>query len=233
MKVSEVIQRVESLISKGMSVSLEGGYISRRWIYNILSSYRSKLLVQKFNKKQRISSFSRQTISCLALEDVPVDECSCDGIELCTMKRTVAKIPELLLGLSEYAIESIIGNGNRIDLVRFNEAKYQKYSRFSKKKTTAWLKDGYLYFNNADYIDYVSVTALFNDPVEVERFNMEHNHCGDYDYQNRCFTNPLDIDFGLDDDMIDTCVMMAVQELSMAFLQQKQQQEQQKQEDND
>lgn len=226
MKISEIIQRVESTLVSGLPEHFRHGYISHRWIYSVLKSMRSRILIQKKNKKQQISAWNKQTITCIPLIDVNANECECYTLNVCTIKRTEKKIPEVLIGLSDYMIDSIFIENRKIDIVSKSEVKYQAYSRFTKNKTQAFFDNGYIYIINGDFLDFINITAVFNDPVEVEKYNAE-NACNDEE-DNKCY-NIYEYDFPLDDDLSDACIMMSIQEISMAFLKQNRQQEEEQQ----
>lgn len=218
MTIGEAIQRVESTLVSGLPAVFRGNYISHRWIYSVLKSMRSRILVQKANKRQKISSWNRQTITCVPLIEVPVEQCSCYGTGNCTIKRTEQRIPEILTGLSDYLIDNVMSGGNRIDIVGKNSVKYQSYSRFTNNSTVAFLDDGYVYVKNAGFVDYIDVTAVFDDPVEAQAFNAS-NSCDSED-NTGCCENIRQMEFPIDNDLTDTCIMMTIQEMSMAFLRQ-------------
>jgi len=229
MTIREIIERVESTLVSGLPIQIRGGYISHRWIYSVLKSMRSRILIQKVNKRQNISSWNKQTLHCIALDIVPDEECLCySSSSLCRLKRTVEKIPDILSGLSDYIIESITSNGNKIDIVNKNSVKYQTFSRFTDNKPVAFIDDGYVWIKNGSYIDHISITAVFDDPIAVVEYNNEHS-C---DSQSDCCADVTTNEFPVDNDLADTCIMMAIQEISMAFLKQQNNEETDKEEKN-
>lgn len=210
MTIGEIIQRVESTLVSGLPAELRGSYISHRWIYSVLKSMRSRILIQKRNKRQKISSWNMQTI-CLPLDIVSEDVCGCMSGSLCLIKGT-ERIPDILVALSNYMITSVTSNGNKIDIIDKNAAKYNTYSRYTNSKPVAFIHDGRIFVKNAEYIDYVEVTAVFDDPAEAGRYV-----CGADD---DCCADIRDSQFPIDNDLADTCIMMTIQEISMAFLKQ-------------
>lgn len=235
MKVVEIIQRVESLMAKGISVSIEGGYISRRWIYNLMVGFRAKIIGQEVNKKQKISDWNKQMLTCVELVDATLSECECISKDVCSyMKRTKNRIPEIMSGLSDYAIDSITNStgGLKIDLVKYNQSKYNRYSKYSSKKMSAFIYDGYVFLENAKHLQAINILALFEDPLEVEKFNAENDICNKDSVCADCIS-PLDIEFPIDNDKIDTLVMLVINEISMAFLNRNQQQKQEEENDRE
>lgn len=218
MTIREIIERVESTLVNGLPVQIRGGYISHRWIYSVLKSMRSRILVQKANKRQNISSWNRQVLHCVPLEVVPEEECLCYSSNNCVIKRTTIRIPDILTGLSDYLIESVSSNGNKIDIISKNSAKYQTYSRFTGNKPSAFIDDGYVWIKNGSYIDHITITAVFDDPVDVIEYNNTYS-CSDV--VQTCCQDITNNEFPIDNDLADTCIMMTIQEISMAFLKQQ------------
>lgn len=218
MTIREIIERVEATLVRGLPSQVRGGFISHRWIYSVLKSMRSRILIQKAHKRQSISSWNKQTLNCIPLEAVPYDECFCYSSGNCLIKRTVIKIPDILIGLSDYLIESISNNGNKIDIVNKNSVKYQTYSRFTSNKTVAFIDNGYIWLKNASYIDYITITAVFDDPISVIDTNNLFS-CSEQIVD--CCSDVKDNEFPIDNDLADTCIMMTIQEISMAFLKQQ------------
>lgn len=210
MTIGEIIQRVESTLVSGLPAELRGSHISHRWIYSVLKSMRSRILIQKHNKRQKISSWNMQTI-CLPLENVSDDVCGCYSQGICLIKGT-DRIPDILSGLSEYMIDSVSSDGNKIDIVSMNAAKYSTYSKFTNSKPVAYIHDGRVFVKNAEYFNHIAVTAVFDDPAEAGKYA-----CGGDD---DCCADIRDMQFPIDDDLADTCIMMTIQEISMAFLKQ-------------
>ena len=67
MKVHEIIQRVQSLYSKGCQS--DDSRLSPRHIYSKLVSLRSKYISQQAKKKQKINQWNFQTLPCVELID--------------------------------------------------------------------------------------------------------------------------------------------------------------------
>ena len=68
MKIGEIVTRIQSLYSKG--VASDDSRLSNRLIYNKMLTVRSRLVVEQAKKKQRISRWNYQTISCIELIEV-------------------------------------------------------------------------------------------------------------------------------------------------------------------
>lgn len=213
MKTGELIQRIEDLLVQGIEKSDIDMHIPRPWIYSLLVAYRSKLIGQKINKKQFVSEWCKQTLRCIPLVSVPDNECECEG-GLCTIKRTEYPVPELMAGLSDYAISRITSNGAKISLVKPNEANYIGYTRYASKKPIAYIRNGYVYVIASSFINSINITGLFEDPWEAAKWNAENTICEGTE-MNKC--DILSFDFPLDNDMADTITMLVVNEIGMGF----------------
>jgi len=75
MKINELIQRIQSLYSKG--VQSDDTRLSNRHVYNKIKTVRSKLVSQEAKKKQKISSWNYQPIPCIELIKVDAHDCPC------------------------------------------------------------------------------------------------------------------------------------------------------------
>ena len=73
MTVGEVINRVQSLYSRG--VQSDDTRLEDRHIYSKLITARSKVLSQKANKKQMLSQWNYQTIPCIQMVEASKHEC--------------------------------------------------------------------------------------------------------------------------------------------------------------
>lgn len=216
MKVSEVIQRIQSLYSKG--VESDDSRLSRRHIYNKMLSVRSKLISQEAKKKQRISQWNYQTIPCVKLIKVPAHQCPCLPPIGCSVLRSEYRLPGPLTGFVDDLIQSVtsIERSVKIDRITINAVNVQKGNKYTSKKTNYFIQDGYLYITTPSKLKVVSVIGLFEDPIEVENFKgycdescTDCVDCGDY----------MENEFPLDSDMIDTLVELVVQELIILFSQ--------------
>ena len=134
MLVSEVIQRIQSLYSKG--AQSDDSRLTSRHIYNKMLTVRSKLLSQEAKKKQRVSQWNFQTISCVELIEAPVHECPCVPPIGCKIYRTREPLPEPLTNLNNHLIQSVTSlDGNIIYAdIEWTELKYQYTNKYTAQK---------------------------------------------------------------------------------------------------
>lgn len=213
MILGELIQRIQSLYSKG--VQSQSSRLKNRHIYNKLLTLRARLISQEYKKKQRISSFNFQTIPCVELIKVPTHDCPCIPPTGCTIVRSKHKLPKPLSGLNGHIITNVtsIDRNIKIDEVTLAEAKYLSGNKYTSKRANYFIHNDYLYLTIPTKIQVVSVTGLFEDPIEVKQFrdscDSNNNQCIDY----------LNTEFPIDLDMIDTLIEMSLIELIQVFSQ--------------
>lgn len=213
MLTSEVIQRVQSLYSKGLQS--DDTRLSNRHIYNKLVSVRSRLIFQKVNKKQRLSSWSYQTLPCIELIKAPIHECPCVPSK-CTILRSKHKLPEPINSIDKHIIQSVASlDGSTI----FNESsfeieKYSKGNKYTPNKAHYYIRNEYLYITDTKGLEVVTITGLFNDPDAVENFpsycQEECPECTDCD-------SMLDKEFPIDSELIDPMIELSLKELIEVF----------------
>lgn len=214
MKIKELIQRVQSLYSKG--VASDDSRLSSRHIYNKLLSVRARLISQQAKKKQRISQWNYQTLPCVKLIKVPPHQCPCIPPLGCKILRSEYKLPEPLSGLSDDLIQGVtsIDKVVKIDRMTINAISSQKGNKYTQIKTSYFIQDGYLYISTPTNIKLVSVIGLFEDPIEAQEYksycgDCEDCNCGDY----------MDYNFYIDNDLVDALIELTVNEVVLLFSQ--------------
>ena len=215
MKVKEIIQRIQSLYSKG--VNSDDTRLSNRHIYNKIVTIRSRLISQEVKKKQRISAWNYQTIPCIELIKVDKHECPCIPPIGCQILRSKYKLPSPLTGLSGDLIKSVhtIDRGLKIDEMSMTAMKYQKGNKYSKAKITYFIENEYLYISTPANLKVVAMTALFEDPLQARMYK---GLCDDCEDCVKCI-DYLEEDFPIDNDLIDTLIEMSLNEIVVMFSQ--------------
>lgn len=220
MLIRTAIQKVQSLYSKG--VQSRSSRLSNRSVYYKLISTRSKLHTNEKKKKQLISQWTYQTLPCIELIEIPMNECPCTLQSGCMILRSKYPIPSLMTDFSRHIIQSVTGLEGKMVLteINFEDAKYAKGNKYTSKSPDFFLRpigpNVYLYVTITLRIPSVSLTALFDDPLEAYLFP---SICGDTYYN--C-VGYLDYEFPIDDDQMDALIELAAVELIDRFTQQKQ-----------
>lgn len=215
MITDEIIQRVMSLYSKG--VQSDDSRLSKRHVYNKLLTSRARLVSQQAKKKQILSQWTYQTLPCVELVEVSPYECPCIPPKGCTILRTKHELPNPITSYSNHLIQSVTSLDGSIiySEIGWIEKKYKNASKYISKKPDFFIRNNYLYITHTSGPKLISITGLFNDPFEVMEYPSYCDDCEDGGC-NDCLS-PLDTEFPIDSDMIDTLIEMAVNELLGVF----------------
>lgn len=215
MVLKKIIQRVQSLYSKG--VQSNDSRLSSRHIYNKILTVRSKLLSEQSDKKQKVSDWNYQTLPCIELINVPAQQCPCIPPSGCEVVRSKHKLPRPLVGISSHLIKEVtsIEGTTRYSESSLSEKRYKKYSKYTSNKPDYFIQDGYLYLTHRTGTPrIVSMVGLFDNPLEAKEYQ---NYCNDCIDCEPC-QSPLDYDLPIDGDMIELVIEMAAKELIDYFV---------------
>lgn len=215
MKLEQLIQRVQSLYSRG--AQSDDSRLTQRHIYNKLQSSRALLITQKANKKQKISDWSYQVLPCIELIDVPIHDCPCIPISDCTVKRSKYPLPKPLINLNSQMINYILSLDDKIKFDETSRLEYRysdgnKYTRYNPKYIIDG--EGYGYFYAKIVPKVVKMRFVAEDPVAAFTYP---SYCGDIDGCDR--SNPFSMEFPIDPDLIDVTIDFAIKELIIFFRQ--------------
>lgn len=214
MLVSEVIQRIQSLYSRG--VQSQDSRLRARHIWNKLLTTRSKLLVQTANKNQSISQWTYQTIPCIELIKAASYECPCVPPAGCFLLRSKHPIPEPVVALKGNLIQTVssIDGTLVIDKTSFTNSKYASGNKFTSNKPQYFLYNKYLFITITKLLKVIQVTEIVENPEDAWNFpSFCEEDCVD------CCMSILDRQFPLDTDTIDTAIQMTANELISMFTQ--------------
>lgn len=216
MKIEELVYRIQSLYSKG--VASDDSRLSNRLIYNKLLTVRARLISQEIKKKQRLSRWNYHTLPCIELIEVSSHECPCLPPVGCAVLRSRHKLPKPISGLNGHIIESVmtIDRSIKIDETTPIAVNYQKGNKYTSNKLSFYIHNDYIYINTPTKIRIVTLTGLFEDPMEVENFTNFCKQTNCEDCNNECL-DILDKEFPIDNDLIDTLIELSLQELLQIF----------------
>lgn len=213
MKVGEIIQRIQSLYSKG--VQSDSSRLTNRHIYNKFLTIRTKLLSEKAKKKQKISDWNYQAIPCIELIEVEEHECPCIPIKGCKVKRSKYKIPKVMSDYNNNLIDyvMVINNQDRFDPTNRVEMLYVDGNKYTAGKKRYILENGYIYTYGKNLPSLIKMRALFEDPLEALSFS---SYC---DEEKPCPFDIFEMEFPMDADQIDVMIELSVQEIIGIFSQ--------------
>jgi len=211
MILNEIIQRIQSLYSKG--VQSDDTRLKSRHIYNKIVTVRSKLIEQKSDKSKSLSQWAYQTIPCVELIKAPPYECPCIPPVGCVIYRTKNKVPNILVDKKGHLIQSVTSLDGHIIFseISWTEKQYKNGNKYTAKHPDYFFRNEYLYVTSVKPPKLIAITALFEDPIAAMNFAS----CCEGDSTD-C-SSPLDMDFPMEGTMIDTLVDMASQELIDKF----------------
>lgn len=216
MIVREIIARITNLYEKG--VPSRNSRLSSRHVYNKILTVRSKLISQEAKKRQKINQWSYQTIPCIELIKAEVHECPCLPPLGCEILKSKYPIPKPMTNLNTHLIQSVTTLDGSVIFseITWNEKKYKFSNKYTSNKPDYYIKNNYLYVTHKSGLKVITLTGLFDDPLKVEDFP---SFCKEDCVECKDCTSPLDKEFPIDNDMIDTLIDMCKQELIEHFSQ--------------
>jgi hypothetical protein len=213
MFIKEVIERIQSLYSKG--VSSDESRLSDRHIYNKILTVRMQLLSQQLKKKQKISDWNYTVLPCVELIKVPNHECSCLGDLGCDVYRTKFPIPRVMTDSNRHYIEYVMSveNGTRIEEVSRQGVLYLKGNKYTGNRPKYLFENGYLYFPIQKSPGIVKIKLLPEDPLEAAKYPSICEDCVDCQECKPAY----EYEFNIDGDLIEPLVDICVQEIIGIF----------------
>lgn len=195
--IGEAIQRVISIYNKG--VQSDDNRLTPRHVYSVLKSVRSRLVSDEAKKRQKTNQWNYQTLPCVEVIKTTIHECPCLPPIGCEILRTKYKLPKPLTNYDTHLIQSVTSlDGDIIfDEITWKEKKYKSSNKYTGNKPDYFIRNEYLYItaSTRNKIKVISLTGLFDDPIEAEKFpsycNEECTNCNDCD---NIFEKPFPID---------------------------------------
>lgn len=220
MKIGEIIQRVKSLYNKG--VQSDDSRLSSRHIYNKMVTVRSRLIYQKANKRQKINSWSYQILPCIELIEAPLSECPCLPPSGCLILRSKYKLPKPITNLNRHLIVDVMSLQGDIQYseIEFKEYKSKAGNKYTANKPDYFVRNGYIYITHKiGSPKVITLSGLFEDPFEVNSFP---SFCGDCeDCEDVCF-DIFEMEFPIDEDLLEPLIEICNEELVGIFRQMQQ-----------
>lgn len=211
MTIKEIIQRVQSLYSKG--VQSDDTRLSGRHIFNKLNSTRSLVLKRK---EKEIGDSNYQYIDCIEVIKAPIHECPCIPAIGCCFYRTKYKIPALLtdsMGKEMIINLSSLDSNTQFSQWEWKDFKWKKGEKYTQFKPDFFIKNEYIYFTQRKSIQekVVTLQGLFENPLLAYIFNSENTLC-----PSEC-VDYLELEYPLQSSLIDMVIEMVVKELIQIF----------------
>ncbi len=164
------------LISDIRNISTSGGNpvefrIEDAQILFWANEVRSILISQAIQKKQDITDSWVQTIFCLEMEQVDKSEC-CDIVTNCYILRSIEEIPRTIETSKDNTILRVsTPTGKVISKSNPFESRYASYNKYTKEKAGWFIRNNRLYILNEDFLKFVDVDLLAENPSDLSAFN--------------------------------------------------------------
>lgn len=215
MKIKEVIERVQSLYSKG--AASDDTRLSSRHIYSKLISARSFLIKRELDKRKKLSQRSIEYLECIPLETASKYDCGFSVPPNCSVLKTKCKIPKAInSNYGDYITSvSTIDGSFLFSKSSWERVRYIKGLRYTSSNPVYYFKNDYLFFlvaSNTELEDlkYITVGGVFEDALGYKC----EPACSDY-------VKPCDDlddrEFIVEDHLIEPIIKMAVEELLGVF----------------
>lgn len=128
---------------------------------------RAMLISQAIAKRQDITDTWVQDLSCMELELVDASEC-CFITTDCYILKTKVRIPNTIETAGDNLILRVTNPmGDIIPKSNVFEAKYNRYNKYTGKKSQWYLRDGYLYITSELLLEHVNIFAIFENPEDL------------------------------------------------------------------
>jgi hypothetical protein len=181
------------------------------------------LYEQQKNKKQKVNQWVYQVLPCVELVEVPIHECPCIPVLGCTIKRTKHKIPTPISGYSKHFIQSVTSLDGQIQFgeITWKGYKYKAGDKYTSKKPDYFIRNDYIYISTPIDLNIVTIEGLFGNAEKVIQFpNFCNEQVDDCDLPPtptiNC-TSMLDVEFPIEESMIDTLIELTLKELGYIF----------------
>lgn len=211
--IGEAIQRVQSLYSKGLHS--DDSRLTSRHIYSALISGRSILLRQRVNSNQRIDSSVYQVLPCVKLIKASPHECGSCVPDGCVVLRSQMKLPKGITGLSSTMLVTSLDGSVSFEETTFENYRYRTGNKYTGNKPAYYRRNGYLYITLRKELKAVSVTDIYEDPIEAHIFP---TICDEGSSCNNC-VDVMSLEFHIEGDLMKPLVQLANDELLVLFKQ--------------
>ena len=185
MTLRQIVSDIENIASSGslpVDFKIDSSQVAF-WVNEV----RAMLISQAIQKKQDLSDIWIQAITCLELEQVDSSEC-CSITTGCYILKSVQPLPVTIETWMDNTIIKVTKpTGEIISKSNPFEVNYNKYNKYTGKKSNWYLKNSYLYVTNEQLLETVNVYGIFEDPSDLSEFiNCENNSCFGWDSNYPC-----------------------------------------------
>jgi hypothetical protein len=135
-----------------------------------IAQARAKFIAEAIQRRDNITDTWVQSISCMELIQVDASEC-CLVNTNCYILRTKDKLPPTIeYYLDNGIIRVVTPDGTVIAKSNPFASKYGDYNKYTANTRDWFLQNGYLYITSEDLLTYITVYALFENPMDLANF---------------------------------------------------------------
>jgi hypothetical protein len=147
----------------------------------------------------------------------PIHECPCLPPIGCEILKSKNPLPKIMTDYNKHVINYVTSLEGSIvyDYITWKEKKHKKGSKFTGSAPDYWIRNGYLYSTYRTGPKILTLEILAEDPLEALAFP---SFCPGVVSEADCIS-PLQTEFPIDSDLIDTLIELAAIELIDRFKQ--------------
>lgn len=197
---------------KTSRLSIDNAWPTRLVLHH-LQLYRARLLYERrFARRPKFNSFDEQTIPCVQMKKIDLNECPCAPATGCYFAKSIHPIPRPIGGKLTSVVA--VSADHKFDFIPWHTFKDTLNSRIPAERTARYYTfkniessdKVHLYIYNKSDLELLSITGTFEDPLEVAAFPK----CGE---ESAIVCSPLDEVFVLEKDLIPVLYDMAFEKL--------------------
>lgn len=204
MTIKQAIDGFLEMVSERQGKVSQDSQWSYRLIYSYLLQFRARILSERKAKKYPHSRHNIQTIPCIKLKKVDMNECPCIPASGCVFLKSAYPIPRSATN-NYLSVTSILGN-KTYDYLRWDSFEDVLNSKNKAERVKPYYtiksfgKESHLYVYSDNNKEIVSATLIAEDPLEV----IGYPNCGKENH----ICNPLDELFVIDMDTLQLIYTM-------------------------
>jgi len=179
----------------------------RQWV----EEQRAILISQSISKGDDINDSWIQYINCVDLEQIDSSSCPCEVTSGCLVLKSKQRLPSTIDTWEDNNINSVVTPlGVVISKTNPVKSRYDKYNKYTGEKRAWFIKDDYLYILNEEMLESVSVSGVFEYPMDVARFTCNGQPCMTED-------SPYPVSLNLMSNIIDIVVKTKIIPFMQSF----------------
>jgi len=212
MTLGEVLSRIQSEYSKGVPSQVTR--LNNRTIYSILAPIRSKLLTQAIDKRQRLSEWDYQTLSCIELQPAELTDCPNCVPTGCSVYKSLQPFPAIIASSMRDVVKSVtsVDGYTLFDPTEWSHFRVKSFEKYTSKSREYFFHNEYLWVLD-DKVSTglnkrITVVAAFNDPVQAWLYPQCDEDCVDI----------FEKSYPLNGKFLDAAITLTIEQLKRMFV---------------